>query len=135
LRLCWCFVVLLGFANMAYYPDLGTDASGDDIHIGWLSCRQPFARGAVDPAFVEKLKLLYDRRVRQSRGFHVCPFCEEHRLGLPVELNGKVLTLGSAQIEIKDGKGRTYVAPDLLYHYVTQHEYLPPQEFIDAVCR
>jgi len=26
-----------------------------------------------------------------------------------------------------------YAAPALIYHYVVEHDYKPPQEFIDAV--
>lgn len=120
---------------MVHYPDLDTNSLEQAIRIGWLDRDQPFSKGVADPAFVEKLKVYYDRRVRQSRGFHVCPFCEERRFGLPVELGGKMLTLGSAEIEVRDVQGRIYVAPDLLYHYITEHGYLPPREFIDAVCR
>lgn len=120
---------------MAYYPDLNTSSSDGVVRIGWLDPEQPFRQGVADPEFVEKLKLYYQHRVRQSRGFHICPFCEEHRSGLPTELDGKTLTLGSAEIEIKDDQGRVFVAPDLLYHYITEHRYMPPREFIDAVCK
>jgi len=72
--------------------------------------------------------------VRQSRGFHICPFCEERKLGIPVPIGGKSLTLGSAEIEIADKQGNVYVAPDLIFHYIADHQYLPPQEFIVAVC-
>ncbi len=119
---------------MDYNPDLNTNASEGVILVGWLERDAPFSQGVADPAFVEKLKLHYGHRVRQSRGFHVCPFCEVRRFGIPIELNGKTITLGSAEIEIKDGKGCIFVAPDLLYHYITEHKYLPPQEFIEAVC-
>ena len=29
--------------------------------------------------------------------------------------------------------GRVYAAPTLIWHYVTEHGYRPPDEFIDAV--
>lgn len=44
------------------------------------------------------------------------------------------LILGSAEIEVEDDHGKIYVAPDLLYHYITGHHYLPPRQFIEAVC-
>ena len=40
--------------------------------------------------------------------------------------------LGSAEIRVEIG-GHWLAAPDLVYHYVTDHAYLPPIEFIDAV--
>jgi len=49
-------------------------------------------------------------------------------------LDGKELLLGSAEIEIKDPSGQLYVVPDLIYHYITEHQYLPPPEFVRAVC-
>jgi hypothetical protein len=120
---------------MPYYPDLTENTSSKKIRIGWLSREYPFANGSTSPRFLDKLRLCYQRRVKQTRGFQVCPFCEERRIGLPVEIDGKIITLGSAEIEVTDEKGRTYAAPDLLYHYITEHHYLPPEEFIEAVCR
>lgn len=120
---------------MVYYPDLSTNSPGRAVRIGWLDREQPFSQGTPEAAFVEKLKAHYDHRVRQSRGFHACPFCKERRFGVPVKLGAKTLTLGSAEIEVRDEWGRVYVAPDLLYHYITEHQYLPPPEFMEAVCR
>ena len=31
------------------------------------------------------------------------------------------------------GAAHTYVAPNLIYHYVTRHWYRPPKGFVDAV--
>jgi hypothetical protein len=45
-------------------------------------------------------------------------------------------TTGNGQIRVNhrgEGPPVTYVAPVLLHHYVVEHHYLPPQEFIDAV--
>jgi hypothetical protein len=51
-------------------------------------------------------------------GFHRCELCREftsHRnLGVPAD-------------------DLLYVAPEMISHYVEEHEYLPPREFIDAV--
>jgi hypothetical protein len=121
--------------EMPYYPDLTEDPSTKTIRIGWLSREHPFANGSINPRFLEKLGLCYQRRVKQTRGFQVCPFCEERRFGLPVKIDGKSLTLGSAEIEVTDEKGCTYAAPDLLYHYITEHHYLPPSVFIEAICQ
>ena len=51
-------------------------------------------------------------------GFHSCEFCENalgvRNLGVPA---GDVL----------------FVAPEMVCHYVEQHGYLPPAEFVAAV--
>ena len=31
------------------------------------------------------------------------------------------------------GQAVIYAAPDLIYHYVKEHRYLPPTDFINAV--
>lgn len=41
--------------------------------------------------------------------------------------------LGSAEIRVGLPGGRWYAAPNLVYHYVTAHNYRPPDEFIEAV--
>lgn len=133
-----CGVLDSGFIEasriaMAYYPDLNIDPSSGFIYLGWLDREHPFPKGRVDSSFLQKLALHYCHRVRQSRGLHICQLCTERRFGIRLEIGGVVLTLGSAEIAIRDGSGRVYVAPDLLYHYVAEHQYLPPTEFIDAV--
>jgi hypothetical protein len=118
---------------MIYHPDLSANPADGALRVGWLERGQIFAEGSVDSEFLQKLKPLYGHRVRQTRGFHVCPFCKERRSGVPMELDGKFIYLGSAEIEITDQEGRTYVAPDLLFHYVTEHRYFPPPDFVRAV--
>ena len=43
------------------------------------------------------------------------------------------LWLGSAEIRVFSNEGVTYAAPNLIYHYIVDHHYLPPEEFIRAV--
>jgi hypothetical protein len=42
-------------------------------------------------------------------------------------------TTGNGEIRVRAANGITYVAPVLVLHYVVEHGYLPPQEFIEAV--
>src|SRR5262249_8758090 len=51
-------------------------------------------------------------------GYHECEFCGKAR--------------SSSEFEVP-GLGVVYCAPDMITHYVEEHEYRPPQEFIDAV--
>jgi hypothetical protein len=55
------------------------------------------------------------------------------RVGIAEEIGGKTLMLGSAEIQVAGKGDRIYVAPDLIYHYIAVHQYLPPAEFLDAV--
>jgi hypothetical protein len=119
---------------MPYFEDMTVDPLSGSIRVGWLSAEHPFPTGSVDSTFVKRLGLLYVRRVRQTRGFHACPFCGERQFGLAVEIKGESIRLGSAEIEVFDAEGRRFAAPDLIYHYIKSHSYLPPNEFIRAVC-
>ncbi len=120
---------------MVYHPDLSICSAGEGLRIGWLDRKEAFTQGDVNQLFVKKLRLAYKHRIRQSRGFHVCPFCNERQFGIRVEIDGVPFTLGSAEVEIKSREGRVYIAPDLIYHYILVHQYLPPPEFIEAVCK
>ena len=115
---------------MSWYPDLGNRtmvANGDHVRaIGWLSASQAFAQGEVPAAFVARLRD-FVRLARDSsqalhfgafRGMHNCELCRRERdarnFGVPA---GPLL----------------YIAPAMVLHYVEQHGYCPPTEFIDAV--
>ncbi len=112
---------------MAYFEDLSPycylkRASSDKVlNVGWLAKGVPFATGSVSQEIIDTL--LKQPRVHQTRGFHRCEFC------------GKVdAVLGSAEIWIK-GEIFTYASPDLITHYIRDHGYAPPEEFIHAVLR
>lgn len=54
-------------------------------------------------------------------------------MGIKVTHDGTTLLLGSAEIRVPSRLGVVYAAPDMIYHYIKDHDYVPPQEFIDAV--
>jgi hypothetical protein len=115
---------------MSWYPDMGHEsmvASGDHVRaIGWLSSDHPYTRGTVLAEFVERLRD-FVRLANESAdalyfcmflGVHTCEFCggtrDSRNFGVPAE---DVL----------------FVAPAMVAHYVEQHGYAPPPEFIVAV--
>ena len=116
--------------HMAWYPDMGREsmvAAGEHVRaVGWLSSAHPFPRGPVPPEFVLRLRELAanshhcadDVYFGMLMGPHICELCgtaaESRNLGVPA---GEVL----------------FVAPAMVAHYVEQHGYAPPPEFIDAV--
>lgn len=104
-----------------------------DTNIGWLSRWRPFRRGIAPADFVEALALQVRMPRNQMRGYHRCPFCV--RFGnemASVQISGTEFHLGSAEVHAFS-HGKTFSAPNLVYHYVVRHDYLPPIEFIDAV--
>jgi hypothetical protein len=46
---------------------------------------------------------------------------------------GERTSLGQAEIYVFGEEGRVYVAPTLIFHYVTVHHYKPPIEFVQAL--
>ena len=114
---------------MAFFPDLGTEtqiACGPLIRaIGWLDER-PFASGHSPKALADRLALFRENwgycvdalRWPVAGGGHTCDWCGTHG--------------DSANIAVP-GVGVLYVAPGMVGHYVRDHSYLPPEEFIEAV--
>jgi len=102
------------------------ECGGDRTAVGWLHPDHAFPRGIAPPDFVAKLKRLaatWGDSVEAlgwgiAMGFHTCEFCggahASGTFGVPAD-------------------GRIFYAPEMIAHYVEQHEYLPPPEVIAAV--
>jgi hypothetical protein len=126
-----------------YYPDLTPYCYGSEEHyidpdvlnIGWLDVSHPFPKKKAPESFLDALFERCLDRVCQTRGHHRCPFCRAPSFGVEASRKGARTTLGSAEIRVKGKEGKTYAAPDLIYHYVAEHDYAPPEEFVDAVSR
>lgn len=115
---------------MGFIPDLAEmsmPAAGPHIRaIGWLDAKHNFPTGKSSAAFIHELRQLAEKCDESSyllgwphyMGFHTCELCGNFRsagnLGVPA---GELL----------------FVTPEMITHYVEHHEYLPPQQFVDAV--
>ena len=112
----------------SYFEDLtpytygrgGYGGGVNKVNIGWLD-KDDFPKGEVSLELVEKIKGA--PVAERYKGWHSCPFCDPSH-GRPERC--------STNQEI-DGNGKTYIFPSLLPHYIEEHKYLPPQEFLDAV--
>jgi hypothetical protein len=92
--------------------------------IGWLGAGYEFVTG--DPP--ANLVALLEEHLEDHwccfacAGSHSCEFCQaegsEHR---------------DARNFIVPAKDTAYLAPGMILHYVQQHRYLPPSEFIEAL--
>jgi hypothetical protein len=126
---------------MAYYPDLTPFEyyPGEErmLNIGWLSAGQPFRRGPVPLAFAHELRLLAEHPVNLTRGHHVCEFCEPPGDLIaafpPYKEVWEMFRSGNGEIHVRASSGTVYCAPTLVLHYVAEHQYQPPEEFIEAV--
>lgn len=55
-------------------------------------------------------------------GFHLCAYCP-----------GDSKEASSSDVILHFANGRTYMVPDMILHYVADHRYLPPAQFVDDV--
>jgi hypothetical protein len=135
---------------MTHFLDLSPYAYGRGshpgvVHVGWLDGIHPFPQGTVDVRLIEKMKLLAAKPVELYRGFHVCEVCAEPDLAkttLPphhvvLDTNsphGKWLNSRKSNGEIRvSHEGVTFAAPVLIVHYIEEHGYLPPAQFLKAI--
>jgi hypothetical protein len=93
-----------------------------------LSSDQPFNTGTVPADFLVRLKQFVDQSGESADalwfggfgGYHTCELCDRAH--------------GSANFGVPD-KGLLFVVPEMVVHYIVEHEYLPPADFIKAVMR
>jgi len=121
---------------MTYYADLTRYEYWDDVvtddalNIGWLDGQHPYPTGDTSIEFQTRLLMFCKGVVNGTRGWHECEFCPAKPYDPMAE--NDLDPLGTAEIRVFH-KGRIYAAPNLIYHYVAEHHYRPPEEFIDAV--
>ncbi len=127
---------------MTYFPDLSPytyfcppGVSDPALNVGWLSIREPFPQGEVPPGFVERLEQHCSAEpVNLTFGMHQCEFCVATREGTaPYRATTSDVACGSGEIRVIGPGGHIYAAPQLILHYVVEHHYCPPGEFIDAM--
>jgi hypothetical protein len=111
-----------------YIEDLSTRAyfaHGDRVRaVGWLEADHPFALGSVSDEFLRVLKAHIAKAFQPVlyMGLHRCSFCEQQ---------GRIQK-GHSNLLIPTTE-RLYVAPQLVVHYIENHGYQPPLEFLAAV--
>ncbi|MFB7876018.1 hypothetical protein ACFC06_12250 [Nocardia sp. NPDC056064] len=131
------------FADLSPYTYIRVPADcGRVLNVGWLSVDEPFPTGETSRQFVARLQKVAKKRINMTRGYHGCEFCAsellaeagEEMAGLQIhdELVG-LEALGNGEILVRGAAGECYIAPVMIVHYIELHNYLPPQEFIDAV--
>jgi hypothetical protein len=148
-----CVITFHTRTKVAYFPDLSPYAYGHGhhpgvVHVGWLDGAHPFPKGQVEPALVEKLKLLATKPVELYRGKHICEVCirPPNIVQTYVPNRGKMIDPDSAWMkwaserwsngEIRVANdGVIFASPVLIVHYIQEHSYLPPTEFLEAVAK
>ena len=104
-------------------------AAGDHVRaVGWLHSNHAYSKGEVPREFLERHKQFAAQCNESAEalyfgawgGIHTCEFCGRAHcsaeFGVPAD---DVL----------------FVAPQMVVHYIEQHGYCPPREFVAAVMR
>jgi len=130
---------------MAYYEDLSTyeylasKKKKNLFNVGWLCIDNHFKTGDVPKTILEKLYTLSESPLNLCRGIHYCEFCiYERRIdysksesaGYPYLKN---TPYGNGEIHVPADNSKIYASPVLIVHYIEQHRYLPPIEYLDAL--
>lgn len=116
---------------MTYYADLTKytyarwTGEPEALNVGWLDEAVPFQTGKVPQTAIDKLSVLCSRPVRLMRGLHSCQFCHPGSGRRKPDGNGEIRVIGRDSV--------VYASPALLHHYVSEHNYLPPDEFLAAL--
>ncbi|GEM_PF-3208049 len=125
-----------------YFPDLSPYSYGKGIvevgvyNVGWLSSARDYPQGPCPEGFLARIDQRAQSPVNLFRGSHLCEFCPppetEIRNGMEII---KPLTerMGDGEIRVVGRDGAVYAAPVMIAHYIREHGYLPPRQFIDAV--
>jgi len=122
-----------------YKNDLTTivDKNGNEIiYIGWLTSQYNFNKGAVSDFFTFRLWEHLKYKIDKKRGYYKCDYCRDFIFNkIPTsKYNKEIIKTGYYDVIVFDKDEKIYRAPSLIFHYIQKHKYLPPIEFIDAVC-
>lgn len=110
---------------VSHTPDMHVSESGA-VAVGWLHPDHPFPQADPAPDFLAKLKEYTARAGATARvlhsgaagGYHTCEFCGRAH--------------GTTNFGVPAGE-RIYHSPEMIAHYVEQHRYAPPPEFVVAL--
>jgi len=107
-----------------YFPDLSpyqyvSQYTAHTLNVGWLDAEHNFLTGKPDEEILERLKIHCQNDVNPTFGIHPCELC------------GNVS--GSAEIRVFGRDDKIYAAPSLIWHYMAEHHYQPPAEFLQAI--
>jgi hypothetical protein len=126
--------------DLSVYSSSNIEEKGAElVSVGWLDGAVAFPVGRVPQAVLDRVKYLcvFDR-IAITRGFHLCDIGQ--CAGLPpypppmASIDGREAILGSSEIRVAAPGGKlVYAAPNLIVHYMEEHGYLPPKEFLDAI--
>lgn len=121
------------FKDLAPYPSERDEWIGfEPLAVGWLRRGKPFPTGKTPPQLLQRLVPFCHPDAIVAPWPKPLPSGLDNRPLDPITIHGVTLELGRGEIRVM-GDETIYAAPDLIIHYIQNHQYLPPEPFIDAV--
>ena len=118
------------FTNYTYMESRETNT----YNIGWLEGSGDITKGKVSQKFLDNLWEYVKCPIYQTRGLHCNETLDKAGSYFKAVYNGCEIKLGDAEIRVIDKQNAcVYAAPNLILHYIISHDYLPPEQFINAV--
>ena len=113
------------------------------LAVGWLGDNNP-SEGKTSSECIERLWNAYEAKHVISdgtAGFHNCEMCHGENEWYPDGDAGPIVRWQNRHLRVF-GHGhflihyseKVYLSPVLILHYILDHGYKPPDEFIEAVC-
>lgn len=110
--------------------------------VGWLGNQVP-SSGDTREECIDRLVLAYERKQVLSdgtMGWHDCEICTTEdqqcpggEIGPVIHWRGRDLRLYGHGHYLIQNQDVVYMAPALVLHYILDHQYRPPDEFVEAV--
>lgn len=122
---------------MTHFEDLSAYTYSRDetplraLNVGWLDAAHSFPTAEPDDRLLDALWEYCSIIVLATRGLHACELCEQP--SNTFSRQGRKLLLGSGEIRVFGSGAEVFAAPNLIYHYVQEHQYRPPAEFVRAL--
>lgn len=102
--------------------------------VGWLVPDMLIETGETDDELLESLFLHCQRPVHLTRGHFPCQLCSwPWEVDMIAQRGTRGALLGSGEVLVVGSQNDAYLAPTLIYHYITAHHYLPPSCFLEAL--
>ena len=98
------------------------------VAIGYLDTLEPYEKGELYANFLIKLRVLWNEGLTlASMGSHECQFCIKED-----NYDGRATSSSEKELVDKENKIK-YIFPEMIFHYIKVHKYLPPSDFIRFV--
>ena len=107
-------------------------------NVGWLERGKEYSKGKVDTDILSKFASILtatgnvDVHINRMRSLDSCALSGCN--GIVVACQSMSVDLGGSEIWLPSvKKGEYFACPSLVYHYIQEHDYQPPAEFLMAI--